>query len=205
MEKELIGKIAGIFATLGFLPYLISVLRGKKPSKASWILWSVLGIALGLSYKSAGANASIWVPVSYAICPLLILGATFYKDRSSMEKWPTIDKLSLWAGLACFIPWIIFKVFEYNGTIFGWLPLITLYGGIIIDGWGAVPTIIKSYKDPENESWLGWIFWGIGNVLNLFAIESWDLNISAYVIYMVIPSLLIIPPVSVYNLRKFFS
>lgn len=196
VNHELFGKIAGLFATIGFLPYIIDILRGKIPSKASWIIWSIIGISLGLSYKTAGANASIWVPVSYAICPLLVLAVTFYKDPSPMKTWPRIDRMFLYAAVLCLVPWIVFKTAESYKILpdWGWiLPRITLYGGIIIDGCGAVPTIVESWKDPENESFLGWIAWGIGNILNLLAVEIWVPDIAAYPIYMAIPSSLIIP------------
>ena len=196
IDHQFFGKIAGIFATVGFVPYIIDILRGKIPSKASWIIWSVIGISLGFSYRTAGADASVWVPVSYAICPLLVLAVAFYKDRSPMKAWPRTDKIFLCAGILCFVPWAIFKVAELYNILpaWGWiLPRVTLFGGIIIDSFGSIPTIVKSWKDPKSESFLGWIAWGIGNILNLLAIEIWVPDIAAYPIYMAIPSSMIIP------------
>ena len=204
-DHQLFGKIAGLLATLGFLPYVIAILRGQiQPSKASWTIWAVIGVALAISYKTAGANASIWVPVSYAICPVIILALVFYKDRSRMSAWPITDRVCLIVGLILFVPWLIFKLIESSDILpaYQWiLPLITLYGGIAVDGFGAAPTILKSWKNPEGESVLAWTFWTAGNLLNLLAIETWSWNVASYAVYMALPAVLILPSLYLYQIK----
>ena len=204
-DHQFFGKIAGMLATLGFLPYAIAILRGRiQPIKASWIIWAVIGVALAVSYKTAGANASIWVPVSYSICPVIILALIFYKDRRKMNAWPTADQICLIIGLILFVPWLIFKLIEGSDFLSPrqWiLPLITLYGGIAVDGFGAVPTILKSWKNPEGESVLAWTFWTAGNLLNLLAIETWSWNVASYAVYMALLAILILPSLYLYQIK----
>lgn len=205
IDHQFIGKVAGIIATIGFLPYAIDILRGKKPSKASWIIWSTIGIALALSYESSGAKASLWVAVSYAICPLFILALAFYKDRSPMKTWPTVDKIFLVAGVICFMPWVVFKICEVYKILpqWGWiLPRVTLYGGILTDLCGGIPTIIKTYHDPESESFIAWSFWASGNILNLFAVELWVLDLFVYALYLAIPSTLIVARMLIFKAKS---
>lgn len=201
-DHPLFGKIAGVLAMLGFLPYAIAILRGQaKPSKASWIVWTVIGAALALSYKSAGANASIWVPISYAVCPAVILALVFYKDRSAMNSWPKTDRVCLMISFILFGPWLIFQFIDGQNV----LPLVTLYGGIAVDGFGAIPTILKSWKNPEGENALAWTFWTAGNLLNLLAVENWSWNIASYAIYMVMPAVLILPSLYMYQIKNWYK
>jgi len=148
IDHELMGKIAGVFATLGFLPYIIAIFKNTTvPSKTSWIIWLVVGTAVALSYKTSGANASVWVAVSYAICPAFVLGVALFKNREK-ETWPKVDRICLTIGLILFVPWITFKIIESVHVLPTWarfLPLITLFGGLAVDANGAIPTIIKSW------------------------------------------------------------
>ena len=205
IDHQLAGKLSGILATIGFIPYLIAIIQRKMTaSKASWIIWAVVGTALALSYKTAGAKASMWVPISYAVCPLVVLAAIFWKDRSR-EKWPKEDIVCLIIGLALFIPWSAFKVIEYLDMMPSWgivLPRITLYGGIAVDTFGAIPTVWKSWKNPKSESFWGWTFWVAGNLLNLLAVESWVPDVASYAIYIATPCVFIWPALFMYRIKS---
>ncbi|MDD5318672.1 MAG: hypothetical protein PHF79_02540 [Candidatus Pacebacteria bacterium] len=204
IDHQLMGKIACGLATLGFLPYVISIFKGRcQVSKAGWIIWTVIGASIFLSYKTSGAKASAWVPLSYAICPALVLAATFYKSRSK-EPWPLIDKTCLVTGLVLFAPWVAFKILEKMNALPSWggaLPGITLYGTILVDAFGALPTIWKSWKNPGSEDPWAWVLWTSANLLNLFAVETWAWNIASYAVYMATPSVLILPSLIAYRVR----
>lgn len=204
IDHELMGKIAGVFATLGFLPYIVAIFKNTTvPSKTSWIIWTVVGTAIVLSYKTSGANASVWVAVSYAICPAFVLVVALFKNRER-EPWPKLDKICLIVGLILFAPWATFKVIESVNMLPAWarfLPLITLFGGLAVDAFGAIPTISKSWKKPEGEDLWAWTFWCTGNIINLFAVETWNWEIATYAVYVATPSVLIMPPLLAYRLR----
>ena len=207
INHELCGKIAGVLATIGFIPYAVAILRKNDPivpSKASWIIWTVVGSVVALSYKASGASSTLWVPISYAVCPILILLATFYKNREK-EKWPRVDKVCLGIGITLFIPWASFKLIQRFNIVpsWGWiLPLISLYGGITVDAFGAIPTVVKAWKDPKSEDFWGWTFYVLGGIVNLFAIEDWSWNVAAYPIYVLTPAFILWPSLFIYRLKK---
>jgi hypothetical protein len=45
---------------------------------------------------------------------------------------------------------------------------------IVADSIASMPTIVKSYKNPESEDWRVYFFWAVSATLTLFALDSWD-------------------------------
>jgi hypothetical protein len=67
-----LGIIAGCISALACIPYFISIIRGKtKPNRATWWIWSWLGVLLFFSYKASGATDTLWVALVYMITPLI--------------------------------------------------------------------------------------------------------------------------------------
>ncbi|MDO8519474.1 MAG: hypothetical protein Q7T11_04865, partial [Deltaproteobacteria bacterium] len=73
------------------------------------------------------------------------------------------------------------------GLLLWWVfnsPLPALYLSMAIDFVGALPTLKKSYLDPQSEDRLTWILFWAANTLNLFAIQQWTLAMAAYPLYL---------------------
>ena len=64
-------------------------------------------------------------------------------------------------------------------------PLIAIVFTIVIDLLGALPTIKKSYHEPEKENILTWALYLVASLLSLLAVENWSLDILAPPIYLV--------------------
>jgi hypothetical protein len=165
------GAIAGATTLLGFVPYWISILRGKtQPNRATWAIWSIVGLILSSSYWAVGARDTIWVPLSYVIGPIVtsILGI-----RWGEGGWTRFDRRCLMGTAVSLVLWIVLKS-----------PLVALGLNLLIDFLGALPTIAKSARDPEGEDPLAWVLFAIGNGFNLLAINQWSWEIAAYPIYL---------------------
>ncbi len=167
----MIGKIAGVVAVLAFAPYVWSVLKGRtKPSRASWLIWSVLGVSILASYHSSGATDTIWIPIIYAIMPILIFLLSLKYGVGGYAKLDIVCLIGAAVGL------IAWKLTDS--------PQTALFINIFIDGLGFIPTFKKTYVDPNSESRLAWIIGASATIVNLFAINSWDLDIALYPIYL---------------------
>lgn len=66
--------------------------------------------------------------------------------------------------------------------------MVALWMNLLVDLFGALPTMRKAYRDPSSESALTWRVFFTGNALNLFAIQHWTLESAAYPLYVVIVS-----------------
>ncbi len=173
---EWCGRLAGIVSALAFVPYLYSITKGKKPSLATWTIWTVVGLLTCISYLTAneGWVSTAWVAVVYVVAPAAIVCATLwygarYTGIDATEKW-------CWIGAFC--------------GIVVWLTthsaLVALLIFITVDGMGALPTIVKSFQDPYSESLVAWFCSLLGCSLNLCAIEirHWTLAEASYPVYL---------------------
>ncbi len=168
--QEFIGIIAGILSIAGYVPYIISILRGKtRPNRASWLIWTIVGGLLAFSFMATGDKKAIWVPLGYFIGPFI---TALLSIRYGYSIWSTLDTACVLVAALSVIPWF----FSHNANV-------TLLINIAIDMTGAIPTVIKSYHEPETEDFTAWLIFFAANTLELFAITSW--NIAAiYPIYL---------------------
>lgn len=166
-----IGVIAGICALAGCIPYWWAIIQRKtRPNRATWLIWLVVGTIIALSYQSAGAASTIWVPITYILGPLVtsVLGIKFGEGG-----WTKFDRLCLLSAAVSLLFW---KLSDS--------PDLTLVINIGIDLLGALPTIRKSYYQPEGEDLLAWGLFTVANTLNILAIDRWLWQITIYPLYM---------------------
>lgn len=170
MSQEVIGLIAGAIGIGGYIPYIISIFRGNtQPNRATWIIWTIIGGLLAFSYMAEGNPESIWLPFGYFVGPFMVAILSF---RYGYNTWTRLDIYCLIAAGLSLIPWI-----------FANSPALTLIINLFIDGSGALPTLVKTYREPETEDFSAWLVFFIANTLQLFAISTWNLA-SLYPIYL---------------------
>src|SRR3990167_2698669 len=169
---ETLGILAGILALVGYIPYIYTTIRGKtRPNKATWIIWTVIGGLIAFSYLFEGDKNTIWLPLGYFIGPLVVAILSF---RYGYSEWSKLDIACLVVGAISIIPWII-----SDNAIF------TLLINVFIDATGAIPTVVKTYREPETEDFSAWTIFFVANTLELLAIEQWNLA-AIYPIYLFI-------------------
>jgi hypothetical protein len=172
LDHGLIGKIAGALSFLAFVPYILSTLRGRnRPNRATWIIWTAVGVSLLASYAAAGARETVWVSVANLLAFLAVLGFSF---KYGVGGWTPFDAACLLGAAFGFALWWWFDS-----------PLPTLYSGLFVDFVGALPTIKKAWENPESEDLLAWVLFFVANALNLFAIRTWSVVVASYPVYMV--------------------
>lgn len=189
-----IAQLAGLISLIGFVPYVIGILKGRvKPSLSTWIIWAVIGTILFVSYfkTSPDLNNSIWVPLSYAIGPIIICCLAFKYGDKGLNYF---DFFCLFISFSSLI-------ISYAVDIF----YISLFLSILADFLGAFPTIIKSYKDPESEDFSAWTIFLIGNTINIaFMKDLYDYS-SIYPAYLFVVSVIIFVFLTWGKIRKFPS
>lgn len=172
MSLTLIGIVAGLIGLLGYLPYIITTLKGKtKPNRATWWVWGLLGIIQLVTYyySESSFDSAIWLLACYTLCQIIM---ALLSIRFGEGGWDKLDKLCFTGVIFSIVLWRIFNSAS-----------ITLLFTIAIDIFGAVPTVVKSYYEPEKESSFSWTIFLIANSLNLIAIGSWSLR-SIYPFYL---------------------
>lgn len=189
------GILAGIVSFSAYFFYMYAIIKGyTKPSRSTWFIWAFVGIITAFSYKASGAVDTLWVAISEATAPTIIALLAIKYGVGGLEK---IDKIAFLGSTLSLILWWIF------GS-----PLIALITNLAIDLFAAIPTIVKSWKKPEEEDRLAWSITQSGNLLNLFAIDQFNFGVILYPIYTftidgIITALLFIPKKIKKQLQKY--
>jgi hypothetical protein len=166
-----LGLLAGIISLLGFVPYCIAIVQGRtKPNQATWWIWSIVGIMLASSYWASGATHTIWAPLSYVIGPII---TTALAMRYGASQWSRFDRLCLLGAAVSLILWLLLRS-----------PQVALVINLIIDLFGALPTIRNAWHRPQDEDLTGWLIFTVGNALNVLAIDRWTWEIASYPLYI---------------------
>lgn len=170
MDHGMIGIVAGVLALGGYIPYIYTIFTGAtKPNKATWIIWSVVGGLLAFSYLAEGDPNSIWLPLGYFIGPLIVAILSF---RYGYSEWSKLDIICLVTAMISVIPWVLSK----DATL-------TLVINVLIDSTGAIPTLVKTYREPDTEDLTAWTIFFIANTLQLFSISQWHISV-IYPVYL---------------------
>jgi len=134
--KTIIGVIAVVIAFISYIPYFRNIFSGKtKPHAFSWLVWCMLnGIAFAGQIKDKGGSGS-W-SVGFTALVMLII---FFLALQRGEKHITnFDWVCLIAAVLSLIPWALTNN-----------PLLSIVIITIIDAFGFLPTIRKTFYKPN--------------------------------------------------------
>ncbi len=173
----------------GSIVYIRDTILGKaKPNRMTWFLWALAPL-IGTG-AAITAHADLWATVRVFLAgfmPLVVFTFSFF-NKQSYWKLNKFDYLCGACSLIAIILWLVIDV-----------PRIAILFAAIGDGFAALPTIIKGWKHPETESGLTFIFGFIGVLLVLPSIPVWNIENSAFQIYLLIVNLLLV--ISIYRRR----
>ncbi len=165
--------IGPLISVLGFLPYLKETIKGTvKPRIASWATWSlVTGIAT-VAALSQHAYTSAFLTGAATTIELSILIMALKKGDYDYS-W--IDGISQAISVIGIVAWLTTN----NAAL-------AIIFNIIADFFGAVPTFYHSWISPHKESWLPFIFSGIGAGISFLAVSSIGFVTAGFPIYLCI-------------------
>jgi hypothetical protein len=195
LSAQSIGVLSGSLVFLSIVPYAIRTYEGKiQPVPTSWSLWSLIGLAVLLTYRSSGAQANIWPAVFGFINPTAITILSVW--RHSKWRRPTFsERLCFVFGVASLAMWIFLR---RNPA----LAQYGLYVAIAADICAAIPTIVFVWRQPDRDRPLAWIIFAIGYFLALFALPEDTLANWILPVYMSLIALVVAFPLALHRLRR---
>jgi hypothetical protein len=172
--QKVMGLIGGAFALAGFFPYAVEIMRGEtKPNRASWFIWSVLGLAILATYKaSPGSQHLLPGTIALAVGPVVTLLLCLKYGEGELT---TFDKSCLGGAALGLFLW-----HKFNSPVLG------LLCSLITDAMGLIPTWRSLAKDPTKEKPHAWILWSCGNICNMFTINKLTIQDAVYPSYYLI-------------------
>jgi len=174
--------LSAVVSVLGSSAYIIDTAKGKtKPNRVSWLMWSIAPLIGTFAALSAGGD--IWATVRIFLAgflPLIVLIVSFTNSKSYW-KLTKFDFLCGACSLIAIVIWLIV------GN-----PVIAILFAAIGDGFACLPTILKAWKNPETETGTTFVAALLASFLVLPSIPKWDIQNSAFQIYLIIANMVIV-------------
>lgn len=178
---HLLVLLSAAISIYGSSAYIRDTLKGQsKPNRVSFFLWSLaplIGTAAALS-----AHADPWATVrifTSGLMPLLILLSSFVNPQSYW-KLTTFDLL---CGVFSVLALVVWGVADS--------PRLAILFAAIADGFACIPTLVKAWKYPETETGLAYIMSFFAALVVIPAIPVWNIENSAFQIYLLIANTLL--------------
>ncbi|OGE86512.1 MAG: hypothetical protein A3J48_00110 [Candidatus Doudnabacteria bacterium RIFCSPHIGHO2_02_FULL_46_11] len=173
----------------GASAYIRDTIKGKtKPNRVSWSMWALAPLVGTAAAISAGAD--LWVTTRIFLAgflPLLILASSFVNPQSYW-KLTLFDFLCGACALIALGIWLIAD-----------LPRMAILLAALGDGFALLPTLRKAWAHPETETGFTYIMSLLSTLLVLPSIQVWNIENSAFQIYLLVANVLLI--ISIYRKR----
>lgn len=161
-----LGIIIGL---IGIIPYIIGLLKKQiEPHVFTWLIWAITqGIAtLGILKGEGGIGA--YVLMITTSLTFLVFLLSLKNGKKNITRY---DVFVLIAACLAMGIWIFLKN-----------PLLAVIWVSIIDILGYIPTFRKSFHKPETEKTISWLFYALGNVFAILALENYNMLTMFYVV-----------------------
>jgi hypothetical protein len=184
-----IGILAGILSILMYIPYIKDTVKGvTHPHRASWLIWSCLGLIAFFSQLAKGATDSLWMTAAQTLGTAVVFLLSL---KLGVGGFSRRDKISLLTAALGLIVW-----FFTNEAAF------ELFITIAVDAIGAGLTAIKAYEMPESETLITWILSAISGILGTIAVGHINPILMAYPFYVFLANCWVITSIFLGKKRK---
>ena len=171
-EKFII--LAALINIAGGIHYIVDTIRGRAiPNRVTWFLWSLAPmLTFAAQIKQHVGWSALFTFTTFTI-PIVTFLACFVNKKSYWK----ISKLDIFCASLSALGLILWQLTKVGN--------IAILFGILADFAAAVPTLIKSYKDPESESWVGFGSGFLAAFITLLTIKTHSFQASAFALYFV--------------------
>lgn len=166
--------LASIITIYSVVPYLHDIYKGRtKPNLVSWITWTLLtGIATAAEIAAGEWTAAIFTSAAVLETGSVVLLGLYKRAYVRYARFDIICQLSAIIGI------ILWQTFDS--------PAIGVLASVTIDFVGALPTLRHAWKAPHEETWQTFALAGLGGLLAIFALETYNLVSLPYAAYIVL-------------------
>ncbi|MDF1875546.1 hypothetical protein JHD48_07350 [Sulfurimonas sp. SAG-AH-194-I05] len=191
IESYYLGLVAQFIFAIAILPYIISIFRGTvKPNQISWFIWSIIGFAFWLITPPTADEVTKMMTVIFMVNPSIVFVLTLFKGKSTKPDY--LEKFSLSVGILAIFIWYYFK--DDSG-------LLPISLAIFADFCALLPTLRFVFKTPAEEKPLAWIFFFLGSLLAVLAIEEQSFENVILPLYIAIGSFFAAYPLVLYRIK----
>lgn len=175
MIPEYFAIVGAAIASVGGLYYLYETIVGKsKPNRITWLLWGLFPMIIFVAQRVQGVEGLSWVSFAAGFTPFLVLIASFINKKAYWKTQPK-DYYLMIAAVVGIILWALTDN-----------PNLAILFALAADFLAGVPTLIKSFRHPETESWIAYAISTFGFGVGILAIQSYVFESYAFIMYLFI-------------------
>jgi len=168
-----------VINAIGLLSYFIDTIKGKiQPNKVSFALWSIAPIVAFFAQISQGVGIQSLMTLSVGLFPIIIFIGTFVNRKAYWK----ITKFDLSYGGLSLIGLLLWQITSVGN--------LAIFFSILADGLAYIPTLKKSWSNPESESGWPWVAVAINGLFVLLTLKTFNFANSASPTYFLIINLL---------------
>ncbi len=173
MIPEYFALIGSVIASSGGFYYLYCTIKGTvQPNRMTWFFWGAFPMIAFVAQLSQGVELIAWATFASGLTPILIVLASYLNPKAYWQ----IQKSDYLFALIAIIGVVLWQVTD-NANL-----AITF--ALLADLAVALPTITKSYTNPDSESPLAFVLSTVGFLLAIAAVQSWTYESAAFVVYL---------------------
>jgi hypothetical protein len=165
--KEIIGLITVVLAFVGIVPYIVDIFRGKtKPHIFTWTVWALVTILAFFGQWQKGGGAGSWTT---GVTGLLTIFIAIISIKYGSRDITKSDIIIFVTALIAIIPWLLTSD-----------PTLSIIILTIVNTLAFIPTIRKTIKDPESETFSSYVIHTFRHSLSILALSSYNLATFLY-------------------------
>ena len=177
--KELIGFITVALTFIALYPYIVDIFRNKtKPHIFTWVIWAIVTILAFFGQWQKGGGPGSWTTGVTGILTIFIALISIKKGSKDITKSDVVMFIGALLGI---IPWLLTKD-----------PTLSVVILTIIDVVAFIPTIRKTMKDPQSETFISYVLHAIRHSLSIFALANYNLATYIYPTALALMNIIII-------------
>lgn len=184
-----IGVLSGVVVLFSSYLYWRDILRGNTtPNRASFLVWTVLGVIIFASSFAGGARETLFVPGILTVSTIVTLVLSIKHGEGG---WDVVDRIALCGAAVGITLWAVTGSAD-----------LALLWALASDTFAASPTIKKSWQRPQSEDRIAWTTSFAGNAISIFAATQCDVAHLAQPIWWTVLTATITLPLWLYRDRQ---
>jgi hypothetical protein len=167
------GILSAVVNTIGMIPYVKDVFKHKtKPERATWWIWLALGAVAISAQVAAGSTWSLFMVGAQTAAVATIAFLSLKYGYGTFKRKDFISLIIAMFGL------MLWKITSD--------PLYALLIVVAVDAIAVWLTATKTWKAPNTETLIAWIFSSLAGLFGLLAVGKIDLAQIIYPLYILI-------------------
>ncbi len=173
MLPEYFAIIGAVIGSLGGCYYFYETVTGRsQPNRITWLLWGIFPMVIFVAQRAQGVAGLSWASFVAGFTPLLIVAASFFNRQAYWKNEPR-DYYLMVAAVVGIILWALTDD-----------PNLAILFSLLADLLAGIPTLIKSYRRPESESWIAYAISTFGFGVSCLSIQTYDFQNTAFIAYL---------------------